>query len=180
MDLKQILNLHNQGFSNRKVVVPLGISRNTINTYIKRFKCSKYSLEHYRRKYAKVKGSLKLEHDSGSEMFVDYAGTKLEIINRQTGEVIPLEVFVAILSNSHYIYVEACISQKREDFISCCSNAFNFYGGVPKEIVPDNLKSAVTRASKHESTINRNFKDFARHYNCVINSKSAYASKIRP
>lgn len=243
MDLKQILNLHNEGFSNRKVAESLGISRNTINTYIKRFKGSKYStdellgfdspkleklftskttldtdrqdelmkyfeevnkarnhpgftfqyhyrgysqkadnpysytqfLEHYRRKYAKVKGSLKLEHDPGAEMFVDYAGTKLEIINQQTGEVVPVEVFVAILPNSHYTYVEACMSQKREDFISCCSNALNFYGGVPKAIVPDNLKSAVTRASKHAPTINRTFKDFARYYGCVINPTRTYA-----
>src|SRR5699024_3706897 len=76
-------------------------------------------LEHYRRKYAKLKGSLKLEHDPGKEMFVDYAGKKLEIVDRQTGEVIPVEFFVAILPNSQYTYVEACRSQKREDFIAC-------------------------------------------------------------
>jgi|SRR5690554_3324206 len=121
-------------------------------------------LEHYRRKYAKTKGSLKLEHDPGKEMFVDFAGQKLTIVNRETGEIIPVEVFVAILPNSHYTYIEACKSQKREDFIACCTNALHFYGGVPKAIVSDNLKSAVTRASKYEANINRSFKDFARHY----------------
>lgn len=107
---------------------------------------------------------MKLEHDPGREMFVDYAGKKLEIVDRQTGTVLPVEVFVTILPDSHYTYVEACRSQKREDFIACCSHALRFYGGVPKAIVSDNLKSAVTRASRYEPVVNRTFKDFARHY----------------
>ncbi|MGM1055909.1 MAG: IS21 family transposase, partial [Bacteroidota bacterium] len=132
-------------------------------------------LEHYRRKYPKEKGSMKLEHEAGNEMFIDFAGKKLQIVNKETGEIIPVEVFVAILPNSHYTYVEACLSQKRKDLISCCTAALNFYGGVPKAIVSDNLKSAVTRASKYEAEINRTFKDFARHYNCVINPTRSYA-----
>lgn len=132
-------------------------------------------LEHYRRKYAKVKGSLKLDHEPGKEMFVDFAGKKLEIVDRATGEVIPVEVFVSILPNSHFTYTEACRSQKREDFIACCSNALRFYGGVPMAIVPDNLKSAVARANKYEPVINRTFKDFTRHYGCVINPTRTYA-----
>ena len=108
-------------------------------------------------------------------MFVDFAGQKLTIVERGTGEIIPVEVFVAILPNSHYTYIEACKSQKREDFIACCTNALHFYGGVPKAIVSDNLKSAVTRASKYEANINRSFKDFARHYDCVINPTRTYA-----
>lgn len=243
MDLKQIISLHQDGVSNRKIAGILGISRNTVNTYIKRFKGSGYALdellsfdpskleelftykttldtdrqnelmhyfeqinqarnhpgftfqyhyhqyrdrvknpysytqflEHYRRKYAKVKGSVKLEHDPGKEMFVDFAGKKLEIIDKETGEAVPVEIFVCILPNSQYTYVEACLSQKREDFIACCSNALGFYGGVPKAIVSDNLKSAVTRASKYEPVINRSFKDFARHYDCVINPTRIYS-----
>tara|TARA_R110000796_G_scaffold251394_2_gene382655 strand:+ start:617 stop:922 length:306 start_codon:yes stop_codon:yes gene_type:complete len=65
--------------------------------------------------------------------------------------------------------------KKREDLISCCTNALNFYGGVPKAIVSDNRKSAVTRASKYEADINRSFKDFERHYNCVINPRRGYS-----
>jgi hypothetical protein len=132
-------------------------------------------MEHYRRKYAKVKGSMKLEHDPGREMFIDFAGKKLHIVDRDTGELIPVEVFVAILPNSQYTFVEACESQKREDLITCCTHALNFYGGVPRAIVSDNLKSAVTRASRYEADINRSFKDFARHYNCVINPARGYS-----
>lgn len=118
---------------------------------------------------------MKLEHEAGNEMFIDYAGKKLHIVDKETGEIIPVEVFVAILPNSQYTYVEACLSQKRKDLIACCTGALNFYGGVPKAIVSDNLKSAVTRASKYEAEVNRTFKDFARHYNCVINPARGYA-----
>ena len=244
MDLKQIISLHLDGFSNRKIGVTLGISRNTVNTYMRLFTVSDYALkelltldnatldklfpshstidnsryqelmlyfkelnqarnhpgftflyhyqeyvsqsknpygytqfmEHYRRKYAKIKGSMKLEHDPGKELFIDFAGKKLHIIDKQTGELVPVEVFVAILPNSHYTYVEACKSQQRDELINCCRNALNFYGGVPKAIVSDNLKSAVNRASRYEPEINRSFKDFARHYNCVINPTRGYAT----
>tara|TARA_R110002072_G_scaffold7209_2_gene39533 strand:+ start:288 stop:1136 length:849 start_codon:yes stop_codon:yes gene_type:complete len=243
MDLKQIITLHLDGFSNRKIGSTLGASRNTVNTYMTLFKASDHGLEsllsfentalealfpshttinnvrystlmqyfegmnkardhpgftflyhyheyslsakdlygytqfmeHYRRKYSKLKGSMKLEHEAGKEMFIDYAGKKLHIVDRQTGEIVPVEVFVAILPNSQYTYVEACESQKREDLISCSENALHFYGGVPKAIVSDNLKSAVTRSSKYEAQINRSFKDFARHYSCVINPARGYS-----
>lgn len=132
-------------------------------------------MEHYRRKYAKVKGSMKLEHEAGKEMFIDFAGSKLQITDKQTGELIPVEVFVSILPSSQYTYAEACMSQKREDLIDCIGNALSFYGGVPKAIVSDNLKSAVTRANKYEPDINRSLKDMANHYNCVINPTRSYS-----
>lgn len=132
-------------------------------------------MEHYNRKYKKIKGSMKLEHAAGKEVYIDFAGKKLEITDKDTGEIIPVEVFVSILPNSQYTYVEACLSQKRADMIHCMGNALSYYGGVPKAIVSDNLKSAVTRASKHEPEINRTFKDFARHYGCVINPTRSYA-----
>jgi transposase len=243
MDLKQILTLNIDGLSNRNIGATLGISRNTVNAYVKLFKACDYDMEellkmdnatlrdlfpshttivnerynelmlhfegvnkarnctgftflyhynvykqqsqnpysytqymeHYRRKYAKLKGSMKLEHEAGKEMFIDFAGKRLHIVDATTGELIPVEVFVAILPNSQYTYVEACLSQKREDMIACIANALSFYGGVPKAIVSDNLKSAVTRASKYEPEVNRTFKDFARHYNCVINPTRSYA-----
>ena len=243
MDIKQILVLIKDGFSNRKIGSTLGISRNTVNNYVQQFNSSGYNigellnfdenrlnelftgkttidtsrhddlmrylerinaarshpgftfqyhyndyvnnvsnpysytqfLEHFHRKYSKAKGSLKLEHIAGHEMFVDFAGKKLEIVDKDTGEVRPVEVFVSILPCSQYTYVEASATQNRNDFISCCKNALHFYGGVPKAIVSDNLKSAVTRASKHEPVINRSFKDFASHYGCVINPTRVYA-----
>jgi transposase len=132
-------------------------------------------MEHYHRKYDMIKGSMKLEHEAGKEVYIDFAGKKLHITDKATGELVPVEVFVAILPNSQYTYAEACRSQKREDLIGCMANALTYYGGVPKAIVSDNLKSAVTRASKYEPEINRTFKDFACHYGCAINPARSYA-----
>lgn len=132
-------------------------------------------MEHYKRKYAKIKGSMKLDHEAGKEIFIDFAGKKLHITDRDTGKKIPVETFVTILPNSQYTYVEACSSQKREDMIKCLAHALSFYGGAPKAIVSDNLKTAVSRASKYEPAINRTFKEFARHYQCVINPTRTYS-----
>ena len=61
-------------------------------------------MEHYNRKYAKIRGSMKLEHEAGKEVYIDYAGKKLSIVDKTTGEILPVEVFVAILPNSQYTY----------------------------------------------------------------------------
>lgn len=132
-------------------------------------------MEHYNRKHSKVKGSMKLEHQAGHEVMIDFAGKHLHITNKETGELVAVEVFVAILPFSQYTYVEACMSQKREDLLTCMGNALQYYGGVPKAIVSDNLKSAVTRASKYEPQINKSLKDFARHYTCAVNPARAYS-----
>lgn len=132
-------------------------------------------MEHYNRKHSKLKGSMKLEHQAGHEVMIDFAGKHLYITDKETGELIGVEVFVAILPFSHYTYVEACMSQKREDLLSCIGNTLQYYGGVPKAIVSDNLKSAVTRASKYEPQINKSLKDFAHHYACALNPARAYS-----
>lgn len=132
-------------------------------------------MEHYNRRYKKVTGSMKLEHVAGRELFIDFAGKKLHITDRETGELIAVEVFVAILPYSQYTYVEACMSQKRGDLLVCMRNALSFYGGVPKAIVSDNLKSAVSRSCKYEPEINRSFKDFACHHGCAVNPTRTYS-----
>ena len=131
-------------------------------------------MEHYKRKYAKLKGAMKLNHHPADEVMIDFAGKKLSITDKDSGEVIEAEVFVATLPYSQYTYVEACMSQKREDLIRCMSNALSFFGGAPKAIISDNLKSAVTRSHKYEAQVNRTFKEFAQHYNCVVNPARSY------
>ena len=110
------------------------------------------------------KGSMRMEHKAGDKMFVDYTGKKLHVVDKLSGEVTDVEVFVAILGCSQLTFVMAVASQQKEDFIMCCEKALHFYGGVPQAIVPDNLKSAVTKASKYEAQLNDNFAAFAEHY----------------
>ena len=90
------------------------------------------------------------------------------ISDRNTGDKVPVEVFAAILPCSQITYYEAVPSQKKEYLIQACENAFHYFGGVPNAIVPDNLKSAVTKPGGIEPVINDDFAAFADHYGCVV------------
>lgn len=111
--------------------------------------------------------SMRMEHKAGDKMFIDCTGSKLWIYpyGEPPREV---EVFVSILGCSLLTYVEASESQSKEDLITACENALYYYGGVPQAIVPDNLKSAVTKASRYEAIINTEFARFAEHYGLVV------------
>jgi len=112
--------------------------------------------------------TMHIDHKAGDKMFVDYAGNKLSIVDRKTGEIRPVEVFVAILGASQLTYVEASVSQKSEDWIRANENAFLYFGGSTQAIVPDNLKSGVAHSDKYEPRINFMFEDFADHYKTVV------------
>ena len=112
--------------------------------------------------------TMHIEHKAGDKMFVDFAGKKLHLVDRNTGARQEVETFVAILGASQYTYAEATASQKKTDVIHATQNAFHYYGGVPGAVVPDCLKAAVTTPDKYEPGINPEYADFACHYNTVI------------
>ena len=120
------------------------------------------------------KSVMHLEHKAGDKLYIDFAGQKLSIIDIDTGEVIPVEVFVAILPCSQLTYVEAVASQRKEDLILACEHTLQYLEGVPQVIVPDNLRSAVTKSSKYEAVINEDFASFADHYACTVIPARAY------
>lgn len=125
----------------------------------------------------KVNPVMHMNHKSGDKMYIDYAGKTLQIVDKETGEIKDVQFFVAILGASGYTYAEASMSQQKEDFIKSVENSLHFYEGVPAAIVPDNLKSAVTKSSKYEPTINETFLDFSDHYGTVILPARAYKPK---
>jgi len=130
---------------------------------------------HYFRQWQERKQvSGKLEHKAAEKVYVDFTGKKLSLIDRHTGEVKTVEVFVAILPASHYTFGTAVNSQSREDFIGAMAACLSFFGGVPEAIVSDNLKAAVKKSSKYQPQINKTLKDFALHYGCVIDPARAY------
>lgn len=132
----------------------------------------------YLRQYCKrFKPVMHMEHKAGDKMYIDFAGEKLSITDQESGEVISVEVFAAILGCSQLMYAEAVASQRKEDLIRACENALQFFGGVPSAIVPDNLRSAVTKSSKYEPTINETFADFAEHYSTAVLPARAYRPK---
>lgn len=130
--------------------------------------------DYYLKWSKKVNPVMHMNHKAGDKMYVDYAGKTLNLIDPNTGEVIEVQFFVAILGASQYTYAEASMSQKKEDFIASAENAIHYYHGVPAAIVPDNLKSAVTKSSRYEPTVNETFLDFAEHYSTTILPARAY------
>lgn len=119
---------------------------------------------HLRQYVKRHSGTMIHRHSYGDQMMVDYAGQKLEYRDLESGRVVECEVFVAILPASQYAYVEAHANQRQESFIDGCQNALRFFGGVPKAIVPDNLKSAVIQAHRYEPKLNPVFAAFLEHY----------------
>lgn len=138
------------------------------------YKSSQFNY-HFNKWRDKKQTSCKLDHKSGECLFVDYTGKKLSYIDKSTGEIIEVNVFVAVLPASSYTFVMASATQSKEDFIDSLNKCLFYLGGVPKAIVSDNLKSAVTKSHKYEPTINRTIKDFAVHYGCVIDPTRPYS-----
>jgi len=109
-----------------------------------------------------------LTHEAGEKLFVDFAGDKMEYVDRETGEIVPIHIFVACLPFSDYTFTMGVRHQTTDDFLyalSCCLRSF---GGCPKILVPDNLKAAVVKADRHEPELNRVMEDFANHYGFVV------------
>ncbi|MEB0280895.1 IS21 family transposase, partial [Mucilaginibacter sp. 10B2] len=129
---------------------------------------------YYTQWKARVNPVMHMEHKAGDKLYVDFAGEKLSFTDKETGEIITVEVFVAILGASQLTYVEAVLSQQKEDFIAVCENTLHYIGGVPDAIVPDNLKAAVTKSSRYEPTLNETFADFADHYGTTVLPARAY------
>lgn len=235
--IKQLLQLHQQGHSKKEISRILGMSKNTVKTYLmklgmlkegveeliqlddpvlatrfhpgnpaysdRRFDDLQLLLEDYSRElrhkgvtmkllweeyreqhpsgYGKTqfcyhlsqhlrsgKPSMVLEHKPAEKLFVDYAGKRLSYIDRQTGELIDCQVFVACLPYSDYSFVMAVRSQSIEDFLHAIRCCLEDFGGVPQVLVSDNLKSAIVRASRYEPEVNRALEDFANHYGMTI------------
>lgn len=112
--------------------------------------------------------TMRQDHPAGDKVFVDYSGKKIMIVDRATGVVREAEIFVAVLGASNYTYAEATWTQKLADWIEAHVRMFRFFGGVPRLVVPDNLKSGVHRASFYDPEINRSYGMMASHYGVGI------------
>lgn len=235
--IKQLILLHRQGKAKKEIARILGLSKNTVKTYLQKLSGCKQSLdellgledpelettfhagnpaysdyrfeelkqhldhyvnelkrtgvtrkllwEEYRGDHTQGYGltqfcyhinqhmaarnpSMVLQHNPGEKLFVDFAGKKLSYIDRQTGAIITCQVFVACLPYSDYSFAMAVKTQSTGDFLYALSCCLESLGGVPKVLVPDNLKSAITKASKYEPGINQVMEDCANHYGMAL------------
>ena len=111
---------------------------------------------------------LRGHHRAGEKLFLDFAGDKIKIVDPETGVISEAELFVAVLGASNYTYAEALPAQSLPHWTAAHVHAFEFIGGVPALLVPDNLRSAVTRADRYEADLNRTYEELAAHYGTAI------------
>lgn len=123
----------------------------------------------------RIHGSTKLVHKAGDKLYIDFCGKKLSYVDKHSGEVVEVEVFVGVLPASQYTFVRAVRTQSTEDLIVALNACLSYFAGVPQAIVPDNLKAAVIKSHKFAPKINPTLRDFAQHYGCVINPTRTYS-----
>jgi len=123
----------------------------------------------YRLWKKKISLVMRQEHKAGEKTFIDYAGSTIDIFDAETGEVRAAQIFVAALGASSYVFAEATWTQTLPDWLMSHRRMVEHFQGVTEILVPDNLKSGVTKADRYEAKVNRSYQEFAQHYGaCVI------------
>lgn len=132
-------------------------------THLQGYGYSQYCL-YYRNWCKRLNVYMRQTHIGGEELFVDYSGKKPHVRDRTSGEDRPVELIVMAWGASQYLYAEAQESQENKCWIMGHVRSFEYYQCVPRTTVPDNLKSAVTKASLYDPDLNRTYTDLANHY----------------
>jgi transposase len=123
---------------------------------------------HYQQFAAQNKATLHIEHKPGERMEVDWAGDTASFTDNVSGNPIPVYVFVAILPCSGYSYAEGFLNQNLESWISAHAHAYQFFGGVTRLLIPDNLKTGVEKADWYSPVINKTYHEMAEHYGTAV------------
>ena len=124
--------------------------------------------ERYRTWRGRLDVVMRQTHRAGEKLFVDYAGYSVPVVDRVTGELRNAQIFVAVLGASNYTFAEATWTQSLPDWCASHVWALNFLTGVPEIVVPDNLRSAVTRPHRFEPDTHPTYTDLAEHYGFAI------------
>jgi len=140
-----------------------------------------YSYSQFCDRYLKWRGrlnrSMRQTHKAGEKCFIDYCGPTLPIVSPTTGEVRQAQVFVAVLGASNYTFAEATYSQSLQDWLQSHVRAFEFYGGVTELVIPDNLRSGVSKACRYDPDLNPAYQQWAEHYQTVVIPARPYKPK---
>lgn len=107
-------------------------------------------------------------HRPAEKLFVDFSGMTMKLTDPETGEVTEVQIFVSATGYSQFIFARACRTQTLRDWLDCHCLAFEFLGGCPEVLVPDNLKSGVKRPCRYEPEKNPAYAELANHYGVVV------------
>lgn len=142
-------------------------------------RCYSYSqfCERYRGWCQLQKRSMRQQHKAGEKCFIDYCGPTVPIVSGSTGEIRQAQIFVAVLGASNYTYAEATLTQSLPDWLHSHVRAFEFFGGTPALLVPDNLKSGVNKACRYEPELNPSYQQLAAHYQLAVMPARPYKPK---
>ena len=124
--------------------------------------------ERYRRFAGRLDLVMRQHHRAGEKLFIDYAGQRVAVVDRTTGEIREAQIFVATLGASNYTYAEATWTQSLPDWCASHIRAFEFFGAVPALLVPDNLKAGVKSPHRYEPDLNPTYQEFARYYGLAV------------
>ena len=121
------------------------------------------------RAWAKItKATMRISHKPGDAMEVDWAGNTLSFHDSATGEISLVYLFIAALPCSCFTYAEACTDMKTENWLACHVHAYEYFGGVTRLLIPDNLKTGVTKNTRYETVLNRSYHELAEYYNTAV------------
>jgi len=125
--------------------------------------CDKY------RHWARLtKATMRINHKPGDAMQVDWAGTTIKYQDSVTGDSYDAYVFAAVLPCSCYAYIEACDDMKTTNWLLCHVHAYNYFGGVTRLLIPDNLKTGVVKNTRYDTVLNRSYEELAEYYNTAV------------
>lgn len=131
-----------------------------------------YSYSRYCELYqgfiGKLKPSMRITHRAGEKLFVDYSGLTVPWVDKATGEVHHAQIFVAVLGASNYTFIEATTDQSLLSWVNSHVHAFEFFNGVTVCLIPDNLRSGVTKSHLYDPDVNRTYQDLADHYDVAV------------
>lgn len=133
--------------------------------------------QRYRDFAGTLKRSMRQVHRAGEKLFVDYCGPTVSVVDRHSGEIRTAQIFVAVLGASSYTYAEATWTQSLPDWIGSHVRTFEFLAGLPEILVPDNLKSGVSRACRYEPDLNPTYQEMAAHYGVTVIPARPYKPK---
>ena len=143
-----------------------------------------YQLTQFKKYYGeyarKTGATMHIERKPGESLEVDWAGGSVGITNADTGDSIPAYVFVSALSYSGYAYVEAFWSMVEEDWIQAHINAYEFYGGVTRILIPDNLKTGIDKNTRTETVVNKAYQELSEHYGTAVLPARVKAPNDKP
>jgi len=123
---------------------------------------------HYRLYKKSLKRPMRQTHKAGDKVFIDYSGVTMDIIDPETNQIRSAEIFVGVLGASKYTFAEATWSQQLPDFLASQRRMFEFFGGVPSLVVPDNLRSAITKSCRYNPDTNPTYAQFIEHYATAV------------